>query len=274
MLINHCHVSPKGFGSEKDKPDMGTIAGLQRILDDVGVEGAVCFAPFGWEGGVWEEIGGGLDRNEWLCRELRRYPNLFGFATIYPQDHDAADQLKRAIEMGLVGAKVHPPVMRIRLDDPSIERFWQMAESLRIPISIHTGAHGWNLRHYMPILLDDIAQRHPNLRIIIEHIGGIAFFEQALAVLHNNRNCYAGLTQCSGRDPRYRLLPERLKLLLETVGADRIIYGLDYPWNSNNLEALKSDIDWIQSWGISEEEAQKILGGNLKRLIEEVRRKG
>ncbi len=266
MFINHCHVSVKGFGIERDKPEMGTLPVLERILRDNGVEGAVLFAPFGWEGGPWDQIGGGLGRNEWLVQELEQRPHLRGFANVYPQDHDAARQLKRAVEMGLVGAKVHPPVMRARLDDPSLAPFWQAAEELRIPVSVHTGAHGWNLKHYMPLLLDDIAQRHPKLPLILEHVGGIAFFDQALAVLHNNKNCYAGLTQCSGRDPLYAL-GERRRLLLETVGADRIVYGFDHPWNTDNASALKNDIAWVRGWDISEADKEKILGGNLLRLI-------
>jgi predicted TIM-barrel fold metal-dependent hydrolase len=200
-------------------------------------------------------------------RELKNYPNLRGFANVFPQDHAAPRQLKKAVEMGLVGAKVHPPVMRARLDDPDLEPFWHTAEELRLPISIHTGAHGWNLRHYMPLLIDDVAQRHPKLPIILEHVGGIAFFDQALAVLHNNKNCYAGLTQCSGRDPIYALSAEGRKQLLETVGVDRIIYGFDYPWNPDNRAALANDLKWVRSWGISAEAKEKILGGNLKRLI-------
>jgi predicted TIM-barrel fold metal-dependent hydrolase len=266
MFVNHCHVSVRGFGVERDKPEMGTIPNLVGILQEAGVEGAVLFAPFGWEGGEWAKIAGGVGRNEWLCQELKKYPNLRGFANVYPQDHDAARQLHEAVAMGMVGAKVHPPVMRIRLDDPSLEPFWQAAEDLRLPISFHTGAHGWHLRRYMPLLLDDIAQSHPKLPMILEHIGGIAFFDQALAVLHNNKNCYAGLTQCSGRDPIYAL-GERWKVLLETVGPDRIVYGFDHPWNNDNRASLKNDIAWVRGWDIPEADQEKILGGNLLRLI-------
>jgi len=267
LLITHCHVSRKGFGGQRERPEMGTLPALEEILADVGGARAVCFAPFGFEGGRWEKIGAGLDRNLWLAQELRTRPNLLGFATVYPQDHDAPEQLRRAIAAGLVGAKLHPPVMRFRIDDPALEPFWQAAEELGIPVSIHTGAHGWSLRYYMPLLLDEVAQRHRRLPIIIEHIGGEAFFDQALAVLHNNENCYAGLTQCSGRDPKYALESARRDRLLKSVGAERIVYGLDYPWNEDNPAALKNDLAWVRSWAISGEDQQKILGGNLARLV-------
>ena len=55
------------------------------------------------------------------------------------------------------------------------------------------------------------------------------------------------------------------------VDVERIIYGFDYPWNRNNLLALKEDIKWIQSWDISKEDKEKILGGNLVRLLKETK---
>lgn len=269
MLISHCHVGAIGFGDEPQDPEIGTLPKLKQILEAAEVDQAVVFAPFPHQGLGWGGIEADRfrDPNEWLARELGKYPEFFGFACINPKEPEAPGRLARAVKMGLVGAKVHPPVHGITINDPAIDGFFQRAEELEIPIHIHTGVHGGFLRTYQPILIDDVAQRHPKLPIIMDHIGGYAFFDQALAVLHNNRNCYAGLTQCSGRGPTYYLPPERVNILLKTIGAERIIYGLDYPWNSNNLAALKDDIKWIHSWNIRDEDKDKILGRNLAQLI-------
>lgn len=84
LLINHCHISARGFGLEREKPEVGALPVLQSTLSEAGVDRAVTFARFGWEGGKWEGIVGKIDRNEWLCRELGKYPDLSGFATFYP----------------------------------------------------------------------------------------------------------------------------------------------------------------------------------------------
>ncbi len=260
MLISHCHVQSAGFGLEvESNPAAGTLPELRRIMQALGVDRAVAFAPFGPQEGV--------EANEWLAQQLEDYPELIGFATVNPADEQAPEKLRRCTQRGLVGAKVHPPIFKITLDDPALDPFWQAAEELRLPVHIHTGVHGWHLRRYMPMLLDDVCQRHPELRIIMDHLGGIAMFDQALGVLHNNPHSYAGLTQLSGRDPRYALSEERLRLLLDTVGPERIIYGFDYPWNEDNLAALEHDLAWIRSWGLSDADEAKILGGNMERLL-------
>ncbi len=260
MLINHCHVASEGFGMEvADNPAMGTLGELQRIMQALDIDRAVAFAPY--------EAQQGVEANQWLAQELENYPQIIGFATVNPADRDAPAQIEAAIQQGLVGLKMHPPVFQVALDDPTIEPYWEAAEAARLPISIHTGVHGWYLRRYMPILLDDVAYRHPRLPLIIEHLGGGAMFDQALAVLQDKKNCYAGLTQTSGRYLAYALGPEHLQLLLDTVGPERIIYGADYPWSKNNLEGIRDDIAWIQSWGLSSEDEANILGGNLEQLL-------
>jgi predicted TIM-barrel fold metal-dependent hydrolase len=199
---------------------------------------------------------------------IKKYPNFFGFSTINPKESDAPQKLQKAFKMDLLGAKIHPTVQGITVNDHTIDEFFQVAENLNMPIHIHTGVNPRGfLRSNRPILIDDVAQQHLNLTLILEHIGAYAMFYEALAVLHNNANCYAGLTFCSGRVPTYFLSPDRINVLLKTVGANRIIYGLDYPFNTNNLKALKDDIEWINSWNISTSDKAKILGENIYNLI-------
>ncbi len=266
MLISHCHVQATGFGAEvATNPAAGTLAELRRILQQVGADKAVVFAPF------QPQLEAQIEPNEWLLSELPHYPEFIGFAAVDPKREDAADALFSLIARGLRGAKVHPPVFRTALDDPATEPFWAACAQMHLPVHLHTGVHGWYLRRYMPILLDDICTTYPDVRIIIDHMGGIAFFDQALAVVHDNENAFVGLTQLSGRAKQYALSGDRRRLLLDTVGADRIIYGFDYPWNADNLAALRHDIQWIESWGLSEDDTAKILGGNMERLLADVK---
>ena len=257
MILNHCHVMPEGTFSKTD-PLEGSIARLKVWMNELGFEKAVAFAPFASQMKS--------DPNQWLLDALAGQKAIYGYATINPADPDAPERLRHFVSRGFVGAKLHPPIFRIQINDPAIDPFFQVAEELGIPVQFHTGVHGWFIRKYEPILLDDLAQRHPKLPIIIGHVGGIAFFDQALAVLQNNRNTYAEVAQTRREEVAWHISPDRIKLLLRHIGPSRIIYGADYPYN--NVAILRDDLAWIRSWGLCAEDEAKILGGNLAKLIQ------
>jgi len=207
-----------------------------------------------------------FDFNEWLLGKIKEDKSLYGFvAGINPTEKDAVKKLRKYISSGFVGVKLHPPVQGFRIDDPEADNFYSAAEELRLPLLFHTGVHGWYLEKYRPILLDKVAQNHPKLPIIIEHTGGFAFFYEALAVLQNNGNCYAGIAQTRRKDTPWYIPQEWKNILLKTIGAGRIIYGADFPWN--DYEQIKSDIEAIEGLNITSDEKKKILGENIEKLI-------
>ncbi|MCD6360232.1 MAG: amidohydrolase family protein [Armatimonadetes bacterium] len=265
MLISHCHVQAQSFGDDKINEGAGTIPVLLDIMHTLGVDRAVCFAPFG------PQTEAKTDANEWLLEAIAPHPELIGFATVDPKSEGAGDRLRELVARGMRGAKYHPPVMQTAIDDPACADYWEAVNEMRLPVHIHTGAHGWYLRRYQPLLLDDICSDYPDARIIMDHMGCTPFFLQALAVLHNNTNAFCGLTQMSGRSEHYRITDDNLALLQRTVWMDRIIYGFDYPWNPDNRAALSHDITWVKTWGRREAEVAAIMGGNMERLISEVR---
>ncbi|NOZ23423.1 MAG: amidohydrolase [Planctomycetes bacterium] len=255
MILNHCHVMRAG--TKDDDPSWGTIDVLKEWMAELGIGRAVAFAPFYYQ---MED-----DPNEWLHAAIKDEPGFIGYATINPKDENAPEKLREHVECGFRGAKFHPPIFRVQINDPEIDDFYSVAEELGIPIQFHTGVHGWFIRKYEPILLDDVAQKHPKLPLIIGHVGGTAFFDQALAVLQNNRNCYAELAQTRRESVAWHLSQERINTLLRAVGPDRIIYGADYPYN--DLQIIRDDIDWIRGWGLKDEDTENILGGNIARLL-------
>ena len=260
LFINHCHVFPKSILENGWAKEKGTIPALKSCLEKLGAEKAIVFALL--DGNPAFDT---IDGNEWLLKEIQKEKNLYPFVTIVPTEKDATKKLRKYISLGFVGAKFHPVVQKFQINDPAAEEFYSTAEELKIPVLFHTGVHGWYLKKYRPILLDEVAQDHPNLPIIIEHVGGFAFFYEALAVLQNNKNCYAGIAQTRNKNIPWHLPLKRLKILLEMIGAERIIYGADFPWNS--CAEIKDDIQFINNLEITSEAKEKILGGNIARLI-------
>lgn len=268
MFINHCHVAPEGW-FDKDEPEKGTLKKLKEIMDEAGIEKAIAFAPFLYlmpKDEVWYRPNFKTERecNEWLYRSLKDYPGIYGFVTVNPKAPDSCEIIAEYVNKGFVGVKIHPAIFQIRVDDPSLDNFYSTAEELKVPVLFHTGAHGWRLNEYRTILLDNVACKYHGLKIIMEHSHAPLFFDETLAVLVNNSRIwnnfpvYAGIT--SNFSPKDK---DGLLLIRDSIGADRIVYGLDYPFY--DVDTLKKDIEFINDI-FNQEESDLILGKNLERI--------
>ena len=271
MFVNHWHVAPEGTFDKSD-PEKGSLKRMKKLMTELGIEKGVAFAPFVHLMDYdcsWYNCALKTERecNEWLYQALKDYPGISGFVTVNPRNPAACKILAEFVNKGFVGVKIHPPVFQIKIDSPSLGKFYSTAESLNVPVLFHTGPHGWFLDQYMPILLDRVAYKHPKLNIIIEHCGIPCFFDQALAVflnhskIRNRHNVFAGITGILKREHKEKLLS-----VIKALGADHVIYGLDYPFHDG--EWLKEDIKFVKnSLGLKKEEQEAVLGKNLERLI-------
>jgi len=262
IFANHAHVFPASMN------ESGTIDRLLRLLDACEIEQAVCFAPF-----PHQVERAALQPNEWLARELAGRPRLCGFGTIDLRRGDIRDQVRQIAELGLKGIKMHPNAQQFDILCPAALEAYAAAQELRLFITFHSGIHHYRLAHYSVLKFDEVAYQFPDLRFSLEHVGGWAFFHEAVGVISNNipfppvpgRRCmvYAGLT--SVFTPHFNRLwympPQRMLELVAQVGAGQIIFGLDFPYNleENTKIALRA----IEELGLSGEQRQQILGGNL-----------
>jgi predicted TIM-barrel fold metal-dependent hydrolase len=263
VILSHCHVGPPEYfrrlengGEAKD----GTLVALKRYLGELGFERAVVFAPFaGWFDG---------DPNAWLVEAVRDDRQFIPWMTLNRPGPSAAADLRRLAPRGIRGIKFHPPVVRIAIDDPGVDEFYAVAEAMRIPVLYHTGPHGWFLDRYRPLLVDRVAQKFPKLPLIIEHLGGEAFVQETLAVMQNNRNVYAGLATCLPEHSSWHVPTPDVARLIRTFGADRFVFGADFPYNS--VEENRGALAILAGMGLPPPDVRLIMSGNLDRLNEGV----
>ncbi|MEK7767466.1 MAG: amidohydrolase family protein, partial [bacterium] len=176
--------------------------------------------------------------------------------------------LREAAGRGARGVKFHPPVVHLAINDPSLEKFYGVAEALRLPVLYHTGPHGWHLNRYNPLLVDEVAQRHPKLPLIIEHLGGEAFVHETFAVMQNNPNVYGGLATCLPADAGWRVPASRVRELIREFGADRFVFGADFPYNT--VETNRRAVEVLKGLDLPHADVSLIVSGNLERLNEGV----
>jgi len=238
--------------------------------------------------------------NDQLAAAVGKHPDrLAGFAALALQDPQAAAaEFERCVcKLGFKGALVHGTVRGVFLDQPQFTPLFETAQALDVPIYLHptpptppvqeayygglpgntgfflsTAAWGWHAElgmHCLRLMVSGLFDRLPKLKIIIGHLGENLPFSiaRADAVLardaeHLKRRvadyfCENFYLTTSG----YFTLPPLL-CALQVVGADRILFSVDYPFSPNT-----EGCDFLSSLPISPEDREKIAHGNADRLL-------
>lgn len=127
-------------------------------MDAAGVDAAVIHSPVSWD----------ADSNELAIDAARRYPGRFAVLGQVPLDRpeESRGKLERWRELpGMVGLR-YPlvlPEQQNRQADGTMDWLWPEAERLRLPV----GTMAWR---FLPVFRR-IAERHPDVRLIIDHLG-------------------------------------------------------------------------------------------------------
>ena len=271
IFANHAHVFPEGSKAG------GTIQDLKRLMDECEIEKAVCFATFTEQN---TRVGCDGNTSRWLYGEIKNEPQLVGFGTV---DFDAGkltEQVDAIASYGFKGIKIHPAYQKIRVDGPELFEVYEAAQRNNLFLSFHTGLHWHRLKDYNMLLWDEVAYNFPRLRFSMEHMGGYSFFNEALAVMNNNRRgefdrVFAGWTSIhldtdeNGNEyaGAWSLTDAQLCDIIHQTGENRSIFGLDFPYN--NAANIKKAIDRILALPISETAKEAILGGTLRSVLGE-----
>lgn len=264
IFANHVHLFPKDMFPEGDKYH------LLKLMDECKIEKVVAFSPFYR---LWDDYtNNSLNPISWLAQEIKNDKDrIVGYAFLNPKRNDTIQELLRAKELGFFGVKLHPAFDSWSLKSESAYKLYKKAQELSIPLDFHTGVHWHRISDYHPLLLDDIACDFPELKMVFEHVGGYHFYNDMLAVLVNHyrekRKLFAGICSVFSKDNQkfWYLGPKKVEEIINQIGDDRTIYGLDFPYNDK--EAIKRDLRIIKNLNISRESKMKLLGGNLQSLI-------
>ena len=222
------------------------------------------------------------------------YPARFaGLATLPMQDIPAAiAELERAVvQLGLKGAMINDQVNERTFDEPEFLPFWKAAEQMGALILIHqarpTLVTQRIQRYHLPNTIGNLVDRAvtfasfvfggvmdacPDLKICLAHGGGytcygIGRMDRGWQVRSEARVHITQPPSAYLRRFYYDCIvytESALRYLIDTVGADRVVFGTDWPADMR--------LDWPVSWvmgmqSLTQEEKELILGKNLERLL-------
>jgi predicted TIM-barrel fold metal-dependent hydrolase len=259
IFANHAHIIP-----EECRPN-GTTKDLLQLMDLCQIEKVVAFAPFPTQMGTIKS-----GPNEWLADQISKHGNIYGFGTIDLEKPNPAGQAEAIAKLGFKGVKLHPAYQRFNILAEELEEFYAAAEELGLLLCFHLGVHWHRIKDYHPLLCDELAFMYPRLRFVMEHVGGLSFFLDALAVLTNNlesANVFAGITSVlnKGKNQIWYLDEEKMNLLSSLIGCRQMVFGLDFPYNG--VDEVNEAIWAVKGLALSDEDKALILGGNLRRLL-------
>lgn len=144
------------------------------------------------------------------------------------------------IRGGLIsGIKIYAGYYHVSLSDPVYEPVYKLAEKYGLSVAIHTGDTYSNrglLKYSHPLLIDELAVAHPDLRIVACHMGAPWVFD-ACEIAAKNRNVYVDLSGLLVGSAGYidrmsasTLLVDRYRQALVYLdNYDKVLFGTDWP---------------------------------------------
>lgn len=179
---------------------------------------------------------------------------MTGLGTLHPDSEDIAGDVEYLLELGLKGVKLHPDIQGFKLDDYRCLKIYELCEG-RLPLLLHTGDHRYDFSN--PNRLKPILDTYTDLTVIGAHFGGWSMWEEAAEQLHGYKHLYV---DCSSS--LYAFSPEVGQKLVRCYGADRVLFGTDYP-----MWTPKEELERFYALQLTDGENEQILWKNAARLF-------
>ena len=220
---------------------------FSRIMKDIGIDMAVIMPSK--QAAV---SGDNAKENETIAAIARDQPEKFvGMALLNPLKAGATDELARCVDkLGMKALKLHPYAQCYSPLLSSVQTLVEEAVKLRIPVMVHSGTPP----HTEPLQVATLADIFPDATIIMAHAGlSETYAADARFAAKRYDNIYLE-TSC--------LPAGYVGMAIRELGADRVMFGSDSPWNVTETELAK-----IRVLKLSDEDNWKVLGGTAARVF-------
>lgn len=164
---------------------------------------------------------------------VRSHPDkLIGFAYVDPRRDDALDRLRHAHQdLGLKGVKYGPIYNSVPLSDPRLAPIFAYCEQNDLPLTMHMGTTYTRLYAAelgRPLAVEEVALRHPDLKLIMAHMAH-PWFEECIAVIRKQPNVYAEISAIYYRRWQFYNVMTAIE---EYQVTDKVFFGSDFPFST------------------------------------------
>ncbi|MEF8775728.1 MAG: amidohydrolase family protein [Haloarculaceae archaeon] len=208
--------------------------------------------------------------NDYVAEVRDEHDDFFvGFGSVDPLKDDAAEEAVRSVEdLDLSGFKFQQIAQGFDPSDPEHQHLFGTIEDLGVPVVFHggsstlgacsAGGRGLEIKYGDPMLIDEVAARHPDLQILVAH-PAFPWEKEQLAMCQQKGNVYMDL---SGWLPQY--IDDQVLRYAGSLLADKVMFGTDYPMIRPEtwLESFVEDTDYDEATQrkLLYENAEEFLG--------------
>ena len=191
--------------------------------------------------------------NEFIADEVSKHNEFYGFGTLHPDCKNILEETEHIISLGLKGIKLHPDTQQFNTDDKRLFEVFDYIQG-RIPLLVHCGDKRFDFSH--PRRLKNVIDNFPHLQVIAAHLGGWSLFDEAFELL-KDENCYLDISSTMMFLP-----PELVRHYIHGYGADRILFGTDFPlWNP------EQEVESFKRLNLSSDEFERIAYKNALEIL-------
>ena len=179
---------------------------------------------------------------------------MTGLGTLHPDSADLKGDVEHILSLGLHGVKLHPDIQQFKIDDYRCLKIYELCEERGLPILMHTGDSRYdfsNVNRLVPVL-----EIYTGLTIVGAHLGGYSNWQNACEALTGIPNLYFDCSSCF-----HWISPAQVKDIIRRYGADRVMFGTDYP-----MWSYKTEIPKLLSMELTGEEYEMIFHKNAEKV--------
>jgi L-fuconolactonase len=245
-------------------PDEVTGDDMVAAMDGVGVDGALLISPFSLYG---------YDAS-YALEVYAKHPGRFGLIRPFdPESEAVADEIAEWTGTpGVVGVRVMLGAQPFEADHPGLNRIFAAVAQAGVPVNVMASGK-------LP-LLRELARRHPDTQVVIDHVGLVQPFEPpappepfadldnvlSLAECDNVAIKISGACTLSHQPFPYPDIWEPLSKVFDAFGIDRCMWGTDWT-RAVKLLTYEQGVEAFRVTDrLSDSERSALMGGTLAKI--------
>ena len=192
------------------------------------------------------------EQNDLIYNTMKEFPNeIEGYAFINPKDSDAINEVNLCLdEYKMNGVKFHSWKQGYHPDNrPELSKIFKEISKYNVHVEMHVGTAPLST----PYIWAEWAKKFPNIDFLFTHIGYYEFGMSTIMAVKDLKNVWV---ETSGQ-----MDVDVLKNAVKILGANRVVFGTDWPYKPVNIE-----IDKFYHLGFNDTQLEQIFYKNAEYL--------